>query len=96
MTTPAAHPLRVGAYVDAFNLYYGGRGLCGGSVPGWRWLDLEALLRSLIDPGLWPNANLSRIVYCTAPRNRAGDPSSIVDQMTYIDALKHGRVPLKC
>jgi hypothetical protein len=39
--------VRIGVYVDGFNLYYGGRGLCGRGTPGWRWLDLRALATSL-------------------------------------------------
>ena len=35
--------MRVGVYVDGFNVYYGGRGLCGRGTAGWRWLDLRAL-----------------------------------------------------
>jgi hypothetical protein len=35
--------VRVGIYVDAFNLYYGARNLCGRGTPGWRWLDIRAL-----------------------------------------------------
>jgi hypothetical protein len=86
--------MRVGVYVDAFNVYYGGRDHCGRGVAGWRWLDLAALSASLIDPGLWPEARLERIVYCTAPRDRAGDPTSIVDQRTYVEALQSGPVPV--
>jgi hypothetical protein len=85
--------VRVGVYVDAFNVYYGGRDHCGRGMPGWRWLDLAALSASLIDARLWPSATLARVVYCTAPRDRAGDPSSITDQQTYISALRHGVVP---
>jgi hypothetical protein len=33
----------VGIYVDGYNLYYGGRGICGRSVAGWRWLDIRAM-----------------------------------------------------
>jgi hypothetical protein len=40
--------MRVGVYVDGFNLHYGARGLCGRSTPGWRWLDLRALSTDLI------------------------------------------------
>jgi uncharacterized LabA/DUF88 family protein len=80
---------RVGIYVDAFNLYYGGRALCGRGIPGWRWLDVASLALDLINPRVWPDPALERLVYCTAPRDRAGDPSSIADQRTYIDALCH-------
>ena len=37
--------MKVGVYVDGYNLYYGGRGICGRGVPGWRWLDLRSLAR---------------------------------------------------
>lgn len=39
-------------YVDAFNVYYGGRSLCRGT-PGWRWLDLAGLALDLINPRIW-------------------------------------------
>lgn len=80
--------VRVGLYVDAFNVYYGARDQCGRGSAGWRWLDLPALLMGLIDPALWPGAVLERFVYCTADRDRAGDPSSIADQQAYIGALQ--------
>ena len=35
--------MRVGAYIDGLNLFYGGRELCGRGRPGWRWLDLRLL-----------------------------------------------------
>lgn len=79
---------RVGVYVDAFNVYYGGRALCGRGTPGWRWLDIAGLALNLINSRIWPNPELARLVYCTAPRDREGDPSSIADQRTYINALQ--------
>lgn len=80
--------MRVGLYVDAFNVYYGGRELCGRGKAGWRWLDLAGLATSLIDQRLWPGARLIKIAYCTALRDRAGNPSSLADQKTYIGALR--------
>ncbi|HWE90364.1 MAG TPA: NYN domain-containing protein [Pseudonocardiaceae bacterium] len=80
---------RVGVYVDAFNVYYGGRSLCGRGTAGWRWLDLAGLAMDLINPRIWPNARLERLVYCTAFRDRKGDPSSLADQQTYVNALCH-------
>lgn len=80
--------MRVGVYVDAFNVYYGARAHCGRGVPGWRWLDLATLAMSLINPYVWPAARLARLVYCTAPRDREGDPTSRRDQQTYIDTLR--------
>jgi len=81
--------MRIGVYVDAFNVYYGGRSLCGRRTAGWRWLDLPSLALDLIDPNLWPGASLARVVYCTALRDSEGDASSIVDQRTCINALLH-------
>lgn len=66
-------PMRVGVYVDAFNVYYGARSHCGRATPGWRWLDLAALTVSLINPYVWPEPRLERLVYCTAPRDREGE-----------------------
>jgi len=80
--------MRVGVYVDAFNVYYGARSHCGRSVPGWRWLDLAALAMSLINPYVWQEHELERLVYCTALRDREGDSSSRQDQQTYINALR--------
>ncbi|MBA2308296.1 MAG: NYN domain-containing protein [Pseudonocardiales bacterium] len=80
--------MRVGVYVDAFNVYYGGRALCGRGTPGWRWLDLTGLTVSLIDQRLWSNSRLVKIVYCTALRDREGNVSSLTDQKTYIAALR--------
>jgi len=88
-TPPVApmRPLRVGVYVDAFNVYYGARSHCGRGVPGWRWLDLAGLAVSLINPYVWPASKLERLVYCTAPRDREGDSTSRQDQQRYINAL---------
>ncbi|MCP3799232.1 NYN domain-containing protein [Allokutzneria sp. A3M-2-11 16] len=84
----AQRPTRVGVYVDAFNVYYGARAHCGQRTEGWRWLDIGGLATSLINPRLWPNPIIDRIVYCTALRDRPGDPSSLEDQKCYIEALK--------
>lgn len=83
--------LRVGVYVDAFNVYYGARDLCGRGTAGWRWLDVGALAMSLVHPHHWTNARLEKLVYCTAPRDREGDPSSSADQRTYVSALRQYR-----
>lgn len=81
--------MRIGAYVDALNLYYGARRLCGRGTPGWRWLDVRALLESSL-PRSWrrQDAELSRIAYCTAQVAGDRDPSSPTDQETYLRALK--------
>ncbi len=80
--------MRVGVYVDAFNVYYGARSHCGRGTAGWRWLDLAAVAMSLINPHVWRGAVLERLIYCTAPRDREGDTSSRQDQQAYVEALK--------
>ena len=46
--------VRIGVYIDGFNLYYGARSLCGRGTPGWRWLDLRGLAANLVSrPGSW-------------------------------------------
>jgi len=35
--------MRVGVYIDGYNLYYGARGLSGAGTSGWRWLDVRGL-----------------------------------------------------
>lgn len=80
-------------YVDAFNLYYGARGLCGRSEPGWRWIDLRALSHRLIANGstwdLSGGDELSlKVVYCTAMVSGASNPSGAEDQQIYVRALK--------
>ena len=41
--------MRVGVYIDGFNLYYGAKALCGKSTPGWRWLDVRSLSAAFLD-----------------------------------------------
>lgn len=79
--------MRVGVYIDGYNLYYGGRAHCGRGRPGWRWLDVRALANTLI--GLrWPGESATRVVYCTARVNQAESPSASRDQSIYILALQ--------
>jgi hypothetical protein len=83
--------MRVGVYIDGFNLYYGGRGLCGRSRPGWRWLDLRALSCDLIARRrAWAGATLARLVYCTARIDAATNPLGYQDQDVYLKALWGG------
>jgi hypothetical protein len=76
--------MRVGAYVDGFNLYYGGRGLCGRGTAGWRWLDLRALVTAHLS---WDDAELTKITYCTAVIDAATNASGYHDQDVYLRAL---------
>jgi hypothetical protein len=77
--------VRIGAYVDGFNLYYGGRSLCGRGTPGWRWLDIRALLNRHLT---WPDSHLAKITYCTAVIDAATNASGYHDQDIYLRALR--------
>jgi hypothetical protein len=80
--------VRIGVYVDGFNLYYGARGLCGRSTSGWRWLDLRGLAADMAGRrSNWPGARIERVVYCTARIDGAANPSGHTDQDVYLKAL---------
>lgn len=86
--------MRVGVYVDGFNLYFGARSVCGRGTPGWRWLDIRALAEQLLTPSwIERGAHIDRVVYCTARVSGTEDPSSPTDQDLYLRALRlHGSV----
>lgn len=81
--------MRVGVYIDGFNLYYGGRGLAGGKGgKGWRWIDLRLLAKNLVtSQAPWARASVARLVLCTARISGASNPSGQRDQDTYLRAL---------
>ena len=80
--------MRIGVYIDGFNLYYGARGLCGRGTPGWRWLDLRALAADLAGRrSNWSGAQIDHVVYCTARIDGASNPSGQADQDVYLKAL---------
>lgn len=82
--------MKVGVYVDAFNLYYGMRGHCGRGTSGWRWLDIRSLAEDLCG---WQGASVTRVVYCTARVDATDSPSAHTDQGIYLQALKeHGAI----
>jgi uncharacterized LabA/DUF88 family protein len=69
---------RVVAYVDGFNLYHG---LKAGYGRRYHWLDLQALVRSLLRPG----QELLEVQYFTA---RVRDnPDAELRQALYLEAL---------
>lgn len=88
--------MRVGVYVDGFNVYYGGRAVVGRGVGGWRWLDYRALSQQLIAKRRsWSakGATVHRIVYCTAFIDGATNPDGRREQDTYVRALRsHGSI----
>lgn len=83
-----AAQMRIGVYVDGYNLYYGGRKHCGRGASGWRWLDIRALAEALVEeqPG-WSNGRLERVVYCTARIDGRTNPLGQAEQDVYLKAL---------
>lgn len=81
--------MRVGVYIDGFNLYYGARFMMGRGTAGWRWLDVRSLATDLVSRRLnWQGASVDRVVYCTALIDGATNPDGRRDQDTYIRALQ--------
>ena len=82
--------MRVGCYVDGFNLYYGMRGHFGRGTAGWRWLDVRALTHRIISTYTrWDVTDL-RVVYCTARTKSdasAPDAPGPREQHVYLRAL---------
>lgn len=79
--------MRVGMYVDGFNLYYGLKSQSDG--PGWKWLDLKGLAILKLQE-VFPNARNFEVsvTYCTAERSDYLKPQSLADQKSYLAALK--------
>lgn len=81
--------MRIGVYVDGYNLYYGARDCCGRSTPGWRWLDIRRAVESAVSTqGSWSGWNIERVVYCTARVDAKTNPSAAADQDVYLKAIK--------
>lgn len=79
-------------YIDGFNLYYGGRGLCGKGASGWRWLDVRALAARLVAThSTWTGAAVDRVVYCTALISGADNPVGNREQDAYLRALRRSQ-----
>jgi hypothetical protein len=89
MSTPHS-PLQIGVYIDGFNLYYGGRKLVGGpGRSGWKWLDLRRLATAVVATHSgWSGAQVTRVVYCTAPIDGTTNASGARDQNVYLRALR--------
>jgi uncharacterized LabA/DUF88 family protein len=79
--------VRVGVYIDGFNLYFGGSAIVGAAVPGWKWLDMRAVFGALAHVH-WPTTTvIEPVVYCTARLNARVDPTGYKRQETYLRAL---------
>ena len=82
--------MRVGVYIDGFNLYYGGRDHAGSAgVAGWRWLDVRALAAALVkeQSASWLQARVERVAYCTARISARENAEGARDQDIYLKAL---------
>lgn len=80
--------MRIGVYIDAYNLYYGGRNHCGRGVAGWRWLDVRALSEALVrEQPAWAGGFVERLVYCTARIDGRTNPEGHSEQDVYLKAL---------
>jgi uncharacterized LabA/DUF88 family protein len=80
--------MRVGVYVDGYNLYYSGRRWFGRGTPGWKWLSPRALAATVVrERRNWTQAHIDRVVYCTARVDAAYDQSAYTDQDVYLKAL---------
>lgn len=79
--------LRVGVYVDALNLYYGARTLCGRESLGWRWLDIEALADAIV-ARYEKRFRIKIIHYCTAEKVDPATGAKSEDQQSYLEALR--------
>src|SRR5262245_22262307 len=81
--------MHVHAYVDGFNLYYGGKELARGQsppAPSWKWLDLLGLAQHLADRR-WAGrgARVAHVTYCTA--KVVGQADALARQAAYLRAL---------
>lgn len=81
--------MKIGVYIDGYNLYYGGRGVCGRSTLGWRWLDLRKLAKGLVTAhSQWEYPEIEVITYCTARVSGASNPAGQQEQDVYLRALE--------
>src|SRR5688500_17801233 len=81
--------MRVGVYVDGFNLYKRAQALAGNAA-GWKWLDIRALATTLATDE-WPpdEQEVTRVVYCTTSvKPTVSNPDGPLRQETFIKALR--------
>lgn len=80
--------MRIGVYVDGFNLYFGGRANCGKAAVGWKWLDIRSLAESLVvGHSDWPEPHDLTVTYCTARVSGVSNPEGQQEQDVYLRAL---------
>jgi hypothetical protein len=65
--------VRIGVYVDGFNLYYGARGAVRPGYPGVAVAGSARPAADLVGRRTsWAGAQVQRVVYCTARIDAAG------------------------
>lgn len=80
--------MRIGVYIDGYNLYYGGRHHCGRGTAGWRWLDVRRVVENIVHTqGSWPSPVVDRVVYCTARMDASTNESGAFGQDIHLKAL---------
>jgi hypothetical protein len=94
--------MKIGVYIDGYNLYYGGKRLARNSTgSSWKWLSPRMLAESVLTAQqqfaaaqgwsqlvtAWAGASVSRVVYCTARVDGSQNPSAHADQDIYLKAL---------
>ena len=81
--------MRVGVYIDGYNLYYAGRGWFGRGTSGWKWLSPRSLATALIaERQNWTGAHIHRVVYCSARVDVKATPGAHRDQEVYFRAIR--------
>jgi uncharacterized LabA/DUF88 family protein len=79
--------VRVGVYIDGFNLYFGGASIVGAHAPGWKWLNMRSAFGA-IALRHWPAAaTIEPVVYCTARLLGRVDADAQKRQDDYLRAL---------
>ncbi|WP_078321213.1 NYN domain-containing protein [Mycobacteroides chelonae] len=93
--------MRIGVYIDGYNLYYGGKRLFASNSGSWKWFSPRGIAESALHNQQqfaaghgwgqmvqdWSHAYISRVVYCTARVNGPQNPSAQADQDVYLKAL---------
>lgn len=93
--------MRVGVYIDGYNIYYGGRARFGRGSVGWKWYSPKNMARQVINEVLttpnitsqgrvheiWQGASVHRTVFCTAKIPDVRDPQAAHDQEMFLKAI---------
>jgi len=87
--------MRVGIYVDGYNLYYGMKSQCEGVVRGWKWLNITVMVLNKMSFLDQVNYEITRKVFCTAERDQHDNNSALSDQKLFIRHLDEAGYSIK-